>query len=71
MPETYGLPEPEAIEPTVAEEAVRVGSEVVAGQGIVRTVLLYVICAALIVSPLPGLAVLPLIMLLASDKRLA
>jgi hypothetical protein len=50
---------------------VRVGSEVVAGQGIVRTVLLYVICAALIVSPLPGLAVLPLIMLLASDKRLA
>lgn len=69
MPETYGLPE-EGVEPTVAEEAVRLGNEVVAGQGIVRTVLLYAAAAILTVSPVPVLAVVPIVLLLATDKRL-
>lgn len=70
MPETYGLPDTE-VEPTVVEEAVRLGNEAVAGQGVVRTVLLYALAAVLIVSPVPVLAVVPLVLLLATDKRLA
>jgi hypothetical protein len=44
---------------------------VVAGQGIVRRVVLYVLAFALCVSPIPPLAVVPLALLLATDTALA
>ena len=71
MPETYGLPETEAEGPTVIDEAVRLGSEAVAGQGLVRTVLLYALTVLLIASPLPLLASVPVVLLMASDRRLS
>jgi len=68
MPETYGLPEPEP-EPT--ERVQHALNEVVAGQGVVRRVLLYVAVGGLLISPVPLLAVLPLILLMATDPALA
>lgn len=68
MPETYGLPEPE---PTTIERSQRILNEVVAGQSAVRTVGLYALAAVLSVSPLAPLAIVPLVLLLASDVRLS
>ena len=68
MPETYGLPEPE---PTRTEQATTVVAEVVAGQGIVRRVVLYVAVGLLAISPVPALAVVPLLLLMATDRALA
>ena len=68
MPETYGLPEPE---PTSTERTQGVINEVVAGQGVVRRVLLYVAVGGLLISPVPLVAVLPLILLMATDRELA
>lgn len=68
MPETYGLPEEE---PTKAEEAEAIIANVVAGQGIVRRVLLYVAAAAFAVGPIPQAAVIPLVLLMATDRSLA
>lgn len=68
MPETYGLPEPE---PTRVERTQRVLNEVVAGQSVVRTVGLYALAAGLALTPLAPLAIIPLLLLLASDTRLA
>jgi len=68
MPETYGLPEPE---PERAEQVSAAVANVVAGQGVVRRVLLYASVGLLAVSPLPGLAVVPLILLMATDHDLA
>jgi len=68
MPETYGLPEPE---PTREEQAQRVVNEVVAGQSVVRTVVLYVLVGICVLTPAPVFAILPLIMLLASDPRMS
>lgn len=67
MPETF-IPEPE---PTKTEVATKVAASVIAGQGIVRRTLLYVALAAIIVSPLPALAVIPLVLLMATDGGLA
>jgi hypothetical protein len=67
MPETYGLPEDE---PTRTEQAQLIANEVVAGQGIVRRVVLYALVAALAISPLHALAVVPLVLLMATDGGL-
>lgn len=67
MPETY-IPEPE---PTRAEVAASVIAEVVAGQHIVRRVLLYALTAFLLVTPVAPLAVVPLVLLMATDGGLA
>lgn len=67
MPETYNIPEPE--EPT-AEKVEAALAQAIAGQGVVRRVVLYAIAALLIVSPVPALAGLPLVLLLATDKGL-
>lgn len=71
MPETYGLPEPEGPEASRKERVEEVATEVIAGQSIVRTTLLYAILFICIVSPLPLAAVVPAALLLATDKRLA
>jgi|GEM_PF-3600643 len=68
MPETYGLPEPES---TRIEAAQRVVNEAVAGQGLVRRVILYVAIAVLIITPVPTLAMVPLLLLMATDGGLA
>lgn len=68
MPETYGLPEPE---PERAERAKRVFNEAIAGQGVVRRILLYVALGGLLVTPAPLLAVIPLVLLMATDPALA
>lgn len=68
MPETYGLPEDE---PTRAEQVQLAANEVIAGQGVVRRVLLYVAVAALLVSPVAPLAIVPLVLLMATDGGLA
>jgi len=67
MPETYGLPEPaEPIAPRIAVAT----SEFVAGRGIVRTILLYLAAGVLAVTPAAPLALVPVILLMASDPRL-
>jgi hypothetical protein len=68
MPETYGVPEPE---PTKVKQAQSVLNEVVAGQSVVRTVALYALAALLVLTPVAPLAIVPLILLLASDGRLS
>jgi hypothetical protein len=68
MPETYGLPEPE---PEPIERFTSAVNEVVAGQGVVRRVFLYVAVVALAISPLAPLAVVPLVLLMATDPALA
>ncbi len=68
MPETRGRPEPE---PTREERAVRIANEVIAGQGVVRRVILYVAAVALAVTPLAPLAVVPVVLLMATDGALA
>ncbi len=68
MPETYLLPEDE---PTRTEQAQLALNEVVAGQGVVRRVVLYALVALLAISPLGALAVVPLILLMATDPALA
>ncbi len=67
MPETY-IPEPE---PTRVERATTIASAVVAGQGIVRRTLLYAVLAFLLVTPWPMAAVVPLVLLMATDGGLA
>jgi len=67
MPETYGLPEPT---PDRAEQALDVAAEAIAGRSEVRTVLLYVALVLLIIGPLPLLAAVPAILLIATDPRL-
>lgn len=67
MGETYGLPEPE---PTRVEQARFALNEVVAGQSVVRRVVLYVLAAALVITPVPQLGVVPLVLLMATDKGL-
>lgn len=68
MPETYGLTEDE---PERIDEVKRIVNEVVAGQGIVRRVMLYVAIALLLVTNLAPLAVVPLVLLMATDRGLA
>lgn len=68
MPETYGIPEEE---PTRPERAQQVAASIVAGQSPVRTVALYAIAGLLVITPAAPLAVIPLILLLASDLRLS
>ena len=68
MPETYGLPESE---PSRREAVGRAFNEVIAGQHIVRRIVLYVLLGALLVSPAPGLAIIPLVLLMATDEGLA
>lgn len=68
MPETYGLPEPE---PTRTEQASDLIAGAVAGQGIVRRIVLYVAVGLLAISPVPALAVVPLLLLMATDGALA
>ena len=68
MPETYGLPEPEPAMTTRVENMV---SGVIAGQGVVRRVVLYVLVALFVISPVPMVAVVPLILLMATDGELA
>lgn len=67
MPETY-IPEPD---PTPAERVAETLTQAVAGQGIVRRVVLYVAVAALLITPLPTLAIVPLVLLLATDRNLS
>lgn len=67
MPETYGLPEPE---PEPVERVRLAANEAVAGQGVIRTTLLYVLLFAALISPLPLLAVVPAALLMATDGRL-
>lgn len=66
-PETYGLPEDE---PTRAEQAEQAVIEAIAGTGIVRRVVLYTIAVALAISPVPALTVVPLVLLMATDRGL-
>lgn len=68
MPMTYGLPEDE---PERIDEVKRIVNEAIAGQGIVRRVVLYALTVALVVSPVAPLAVVPLVLLLATDRGLA
>ncbi len=69
MPETYGLPEPE---PTRQEQAQFIVNEVVAGQSVVRRVILYAIVGIALLVPQMALFAIPaLIMLCATDKSLA
>jgi hypothetical protein len=78
MPETYGLPEPED-PPFFSPESIgRTFSEVVAGQGVVRRVVLYVLVAlgiTLTATPViwlgGALAFTCLILLMATDGGLA
>lgn len=67
MPETYGLPEPE---PSLEEQAEPFLREAISGhpQGAVRRILLYVAVFALVVSPVPALAVVPLTLLALTDQ---
>lgn len=67
MPETRGLPEPEEER---IQKVERLAAEIIAGQGIVRRVVLYGLAGGLAVSPFAPLAVLPLILLLATDRSL-
>jgi len=67
MPETYGLPEEEA---SKSEQAKALAEETVAGNGIVRTVALYALTGLLVITPVAPLAIIPLILLIASDRRL-
>ena len=66
MPETYGLPEPE---PERAERARAITFEVIAGQHVVRTTVLYVLLGVALFI-VPAAAVVPLILLMATDPRL-
>jgi hypothetical protein len=68
VPETYGVPDPA---PTKVERVEAATTRIVAGQGIVRRVVLYVLIAAFAISPLPAIAVLPLILLCVTDPALA
>lgn len=67
MPETYGLPEPE---PEPVERVRLVANEAVAGQGVIRTTIVYVLLFAALISPWPLLAVVPAALLMATDGRL-
>jgi hypothetical protein len=74
MPETYGLPEPE---PTRTEEVQQVFNEAIAGQGIVRRVVLYALVAfGLFLTATPaiwlgGAIAFPcLVLLMATDRSL-
>lgn len=72
MPETYGMPEPEVPR---SERASALATEAIAGQSVVRTVLLYVgigVVAGLTayVPPMALLAIGLLVLLMASDRRL-
>lgn len=73
MPETYGLPEPE---PTRTERAQYLTSEAVAGQGVVRRVVLYTLVAGALVLtpafwPCAVVGIVALILLQATDKGLS
>lgn len=68
MPETYGIPEPE---PTAPERVNSAIAQAVAGQGIVRRIVLYAIAGLLMVTPIHELAVIPLLMLMATDTGLS
>lgn len=67
MGETYGQPE---VEPTVAEQAEPFLRNAIAGhpQGAVRRIVLYVAAGVLMVSPLPLLAIVPLLLLALTDQ---
>jgi hypothetical protein len=70
MPETYGLPEEEE-EQDIVNEAYLVVAESIAGKGILRTVVLYALTAVLVITPVAPLAIVPLILLIATDGRLS
>lgn len=65
MPETYGLPEP----PSEVSTSDRV-EQLIAGQSVVRRIVLYLLVGVLVLTPVPGLAVLPLLLLMATDHDL-
>lgn len=72
MPETYGQPEPEL---TSSEQAQRVVNEVVAGQGVVRKVVLYcVIVSGLALGPalwpVAFVGLIAVVLLMATDGGL-
>lgn len=62
---------PSEEEPTREERVQMAVNEAIAGQGIVRRVVLYVLAFALCVSPAPYLAVVPIALLMATDGGLA
>jgi hypothetical protein len=68
MPETYGQPEDE---PTRTEQAKEAAMAMVAGNGTFRTTLMYAVAFVLVISPIAPLAVVPLALLIATDRRLA
>lgn len=68
MPMTYGLPEPE---PTRTEQVQSAVNAVVASNSVVRTTVLYVLTALLLITNLAPLAIVPLVLLLATDTRLS
>lgn len=70
MPETLSDRDP-AEEPGAAERVTEVAEQAIAGSGIVRTTILYVVLGVLMVSPVPVLGIVPLILLLATDPRFA
>jgi len=73
MPETYGLPEPE---PTRSEQAETILVNAIAGQGIVRRVVLYAVLGAslvlgIYVPPVLVFGMLATILLVATDTNLS
>lgn len=68
MPETYGLPEPEPTPPERVQQAIE---QAVAGKSVVRAVLLYAAVAILAISPVAPLAIVPLVLLMATDSDLS
>lgn len=67
MSTTRGQPEAEV---PVREQALDAVQQAIAGRGVVRRVVLYVLAFALCVTPLPVLAVVPLALLMATDSAL-
>lgn len=67
MPETWGMPEPEQ---SLEERAEPILREAITGhpQGAVRRILLWVAAFALVVSPFPVLAVVPMALLALTDQ---
>lgn len=68
---TWMNPEPPEPEPTREERVRNVVEQAIAGQGVVRRVLLYLLTALLAVTPLSAFAILPLILLMATDHDLS
>ena len=68
MPETYGQDEPEL---TPIQSFEKLAAGYIAGQGVVRRTVLYIAAFILVVTPFAPLAVIPLGLLIATDRNLA